>query len=151
MNGKVCNQCPWRRANQGRRHFGSFYTKKNLRRLWNQIRQGGGPQSCHLTDPSHPDHVTAGAHENAKPQECPGSIVLINREFARMADDDGVIDVEGIERYQRERRKGLTQQGLTYWVVSRLNFGGVPFIGGPKIPEVPDDPEVGLPTYLEDA
>ncbi len=148
MNDRACEQCPWRRSNHGRRHKRGFYTKKNARRLWKQIRNGGVAQSCHLTDPSHPDHVEAGANENAKPQECPGSIILINREFAQMADESGEITTELIDAYRKKRRKGLTKSGLFYWVVTRLQMGGVPFFGGPKLPKVPDDPEVGLPDFL---
>ena len=40
-----CSDCPWRIANHGRRHPGGFFRKDNLRRLWNQIRKGGGMQT----------------------------------------------------------------------------------------------------------
>jgi len=143
-----CAQCPWRKSNHGKPHKFGFYTKTNLRRLWGQIRRGGGEQSCHLTDPSHPDHVAVGAKPNAKAQECPGSIIVVSRELSKMATG-GVITEDGLKRYQKERKKGLTKRGLAYWIVSRIQFGGVPMIGGPKFPDVPDDPEVGLPADLE--
>lgn len=150
MNDKACEQCPWRKTNQGKRHFAGFYTKKNLQRLWNQIRKGGGVQSCHLTDPQHPDHVTSGANEKATAQECPGSIVLINRELTVMADEDNYIGPTEIDNYFEKRPKhGLTKSGILYWLVSRIQMGGVPFMGGPKMPEIQDDPEVGLPEFLE--
>lgn len=148
MKTKACAQCPWRKSNQGKKHKFGFYTKANLRRLWNQIRGGGGQQSCHLTDPSHPDHVSVGAKATATAQECPGSIVLISRELKQMADDKGVITVEGMTRYRKERKKGLTKSGLAYWIVSRIQFGGTVF-GGPKFPDIPDDTDVDLPAELE--
>ena len=59
-----CTGCPWRTANHGTPHPGGFYRRTNLRRLWARIRQGGGIQSCHPTDPGHPDHMKfAGAKE----------------------------------------------------------------------------------------
>lgn len=134
-----CEQCPWRLSNHGKRNFGSFYTKANLKRLWNQIRGGGKPQSCHLTDPSHADHITAGAKPGNTPHECPGSVILINREFRLMPNADNVVTPESIDHYLKTRRDGLTRQGIVYWLISRYQMGGVPFIGGPKIPEVNDD------------
>ncbi len=145
---KACAQCPWRLENQGKRHFGSFYSKVNLKRLWNQIRRGGGVQSCHLTDPQHPDHILAGAKPGAEPKECPGSVIVVSRELRRIADKDGVLDNPGLKKYLKERKKfGLTRTGLQYWIMSRIQLGGVPFVGGPKIPDVKDDPEIGLPKW----
>ena len=46
-----CSDCPWRIANHGRRHPGGFFRKDNLRRLWNQIRKGGGMQTCRVRRP----------------------------------------------------------------------------------------------------
>ena len=74
---KMCPRCPWRIANHGKRTPGGFYTKKNLQRLWSQVRRGLKPQSCHMTDPSHPDHVAAGAPLSAQVHECPGSVALV--------------------------------------------------------------------------
>jgi hypothetical protein len=145
---KPCAQCPWRLANQGKRHPGSFYTKANLRRLWGQVRRGGSPQSCHLTDPRHPDHVAAGAKPDATPLECPGSIILIGREFLKIAEGGDTMDVAGVERYLARRRFGLTRSGVRYWVIQRLHLGQVPLLGGPPIPDVDDDPAIGLPPEL---
>jgi len=148
---KPCAQCPWRTANQGKRHFGSFYTKANLRRLWNQIRGGGSAQSCHLTDPSHPDHIKAGAKGTSEAVECPGSVIVIKRELRKMADGNGTIDDVTLAQYKKTRKRGLTKTGILYWVVSRIQFGGVPVVGNAKLPEVDDeDPEIGLPPFLEE-
>lgn len=145
-----CAQCPWRKSNHGKPHKFGFYTKTNLRRLWGQIRGGGKPQSCHLTDPSHPDHVAVGAKPNAKVQECPGAVIVVLREVGKMANAQKVINDEGVSRYLRERKKhGLKKTGILYWVVQRIQMGGVPFIGEEKLPQVNDDPEIGLPEELE--
>lgn len=138
-----CDQCPWRLSNQGKRSPGGFYTKTNLRRLWHQIRTAdqGIAQSCHLTDPQHPDHVAAGAPLNAKPQECPGSVIVVMRELQL------VTELGSVEAYLEARgRRGLTAEGLMFWMIGRYQFGGVPIVGcGPKLPAVADDPEIGLP------
>jgi hypothetical protein len=145
---KPCNQCPWRLENQGKRHSHSFYTKKNLTRLWNLLRRGGAPQSCHMTDPSHPDHLAVGCKETAEARECPGSVILVLREVRQMADENNVVKAKRIEEYRRSRKRGLTQAGLAYWLLARIQLGGVPLIGGPKLPDVEEDDAVGLPVYL---
>ena len=120
-----CAACPWRASNHGKRHEHHFYTKRNLRRLWNQIRRGGRPQSCHPTDPGHPDH---GAKADAEPVECQGSAILVMRELARLKELG-----EDVGAYLAEARstKGLTRDGLLYFVV-RLQFGHVPPPFGPE-------------------
>lgn len=146
-----CAQCPWRLSNQGKRHKFGFYTGANLRRLWNQIRKGGGMQSCHLTDPSHPDHVASGCKETAKARECPGSVIVVVREVKKLAGENNFIDGEGVERYLKLRRKGLTRAGILYWVISRIQMANVPMVGGPPLPDVDvDDPEIGLPAVLRE-
>lgn len=136
----LCGQCPWRRSNHGRRSKGGFYRKDNLRRLWNQIRNGGGQQSCHLTDPSHPDHQAAGAPEDAQPQECPGSLVLIQREIRRMrltaGGPEAEITPEALNRYLKDNPRGISRRGTIYWLVQRLHLGGTPIIGGPAMPKM---------------
>lgn len=131
-----CEHCPWRIANHGKRTPWGFYTKANLRRLWNGIRNGGAPQSCHPTDPSHPDHIAAGAKEGATPQECPGSVILVFREMEKIqALGRGTIDPAAIDRYVQLHRDGLTKRGMMYWIVGRYQFGGT-ILGGPKLPEI---------------
>lgn len=148
---RACEQCPWRLSNHGKRHSGSFYTKANLKRLWNQIRRGGKPQSCHLTDPSHPDHIAAGCKPGAETRECPGSVIVVTREIKRMADENNVVGEGAVKRYLVDRpRHGLTKTGLRYWLIERIQFGGVKFFGGPKFPDVEDDPEIGLPVELRE-
>ena len=109
-----CEQCPWRRDNLGQRHFGGFYTRRNLQRLWNQIRRGGRMQSCHITDASHPDHVKAGAKEGRpKPaEECYGSLVLVQRELRTIAEGKTMETIKGeqIERYLKTKKKEVDAQ-----------------------------------------
>jgi hypothetical protein len=150
MSKTACDQCPWRTGNQGKRHAHGFYTKANLTRLWNQLRKGGQPQSCHVTDPSHPDHVAAGAKPGATARECPGSVVLIKREMRKMADAHRCVSGASVDRYKETRKKGLTKTGILYWVVQRVQLAGQPFFGGDPLPETDDDPAVGLPKYLEE-
>lgn len=150
-----CEHCPWRKSNQGKRTPWGFYKLANLRRLWNQIRGGGAAQSCHPTDPSHPDHVAAGAKPGATPRECPGSVILVLREFAalqKIAAERGsdTIDAQDTKTYLKRRKKGLKRSGLVYWLVSRYQLGGVPVVGGPKLPDVDmDDQAVGFPAAME--
>lgn len=136
----ACEFCPWRVTNHGKKTPWGFYRAANLTRLWNQIRRGGHAQSCHPTDPNHPDHIAAGAKAGATPKECPGSVILVLREMEKLAACGGgngtEITPEGVTAYLREHRDGLTKSGIAYWVVSRYSFGGVPFVGGPKLPEV---------------
>lgn len=146
---KPCDQCPWRRSNHGRRSPGGFYTKKNLRRLWNELRRGGHPQSCHLTDPNHPDHVAAGAPKNAKPQECPGSVVLIVRELLRLAKGGTLVGKQHIDNYLLDRPQGLTRTGLAYWLIQRASPLAGTLLGGRPLPEIEaEDAAVGLPAHL---
>ena len=141
-----CEACPWRKENHGKPHPGGFYTKTNLTRLWNQIRRGGLPQSCHRTDPRHPDHK---APPNAKPQECPGSVILVLREIESMLVGR-LLDTPGIVAYHARRKKGLTKKGILYWAVSRITLGKVPFMGDTPLPPVDlQDKRIALPAYLE--
>jgi hypothetical protein len=150
---KPCAQCPWRLSNHGKRHFGSFYTKANLNRLWNQVRGGGRAQSCHLTDPQHPDHIAAGAKPDAKPRECPGSVILVVREMRKLEKfGGGEITKEAMIAYAKARKKGLTKNGMLYWLIQRVQFGHVPMLGGPPLPSVDEkDMEIGLPEELREA
>ena len=83
-------------------------------------------QSCHPTDPSHPDHQKfAGAKSDAKIQECQGSIILILRELQRASkisghgSKEGVIDGPGIDAYLKIHRRGLKRNGFFYYLLVR--------------------------------
>lgn len=147
---RPCAHCPWRTTNQGKRTPWGFYTAANLRRLWNQIRSGGRAQSCHPTDPSHPDHRAAGAKPGSKPRECPGSVIIVMREIRAMANAERVVTPESMTAYSKRRKGGLKRpHGITYWLIERMQMGGVPFFGGEKLPNIDiNDPEVSLPPAL---
>ena len=120
-----CAECPWRLSNHGRRHPKGWYRATNLRRMWNSMRRGGGFQTCHPTDPTHPEHQTySGARPGSSPQECVGSIVLIGREIrmAQALSEDGEhFDRQGAAEYTRTARKrqGLTTHGMLWSSVWR--------------------------------
>lgn len=48
----ACSACPWRLANQGKRHPDGWYAKANLSRLWSRLRRGEA-MSCHPSDPNN--------------------------------------------------------------------------------------------------
>lgn len=147
---QACQQCPWRIENQGKPSPGGFYTKANLTRLWRQLRGGGHPQSCHLTDPSHPDHLIAGCRPDSKPQECTGSVILVRRELNFLASlgTDGVIDDDAVKTYLKQRKNGLKRLGIVYWLIERIAWADRPFFGKTKLPEIQDDPAIGLPKHI---
>lgn len=134
----MCPQCPWLRSNHGKKTKYGFYTKRNLNRLWNEIRGGGGGQSCHLTDSRHPDHIAAGAPTGAQMHECPGAIALVYRETLKIqliAGLDVPIEKEHIDAYLRDNPKGLKFTGILYWVVTRMALGGTP-MGNERMPAI---------------
>lgn len=143
----VCEQCPWRLANQGRPHPLGLYTKRNLTRLWNLIRRGT-PQSCHLAGPTRPGHAEAGCPPDPNVRECPGSVILVLREVRLLANGGGST-AGSLDRYLKRRRRGLTRNGAGYWLSGRYLFGGIPHIGAGELPEVDvDHAGVALPEYL---
>ena len=132
---RLCEQCPWRKSNHGKRHKDGFYTKKNLRRLWAEIKRGDGIQTCHLTDPSHPMHVTAGAPITATPHECAGSLALVARELNKLQDliEEGHEDAYKV--YKKQNPRGLSREGFFGWTIrigdkSNLATEAVPTIDG---------------------
>lgn len=122
-----CAQCPWRTSNHGKRHPDGWFTITNRKRLWAQLRRGEA-MTCHPTDPENPlpagtravpDHVTT--------RECAGAIILQQRELDILQRE-----YPDFRAYRRARPMGLTRDGFAS-MVSRLLFGGVPVIGGPKV------------------
>ena len=130
---RMCEQCPWRRSNHGKRHKDGFYTKKNLRRLWAEIKSGGGAQTCHLTDPSHPMHVAAGAPLTATPHECAGSLALVSREIEKLEALIAEGHEDAYKVYRKQNPRGLTQEGFFYWIIRIQDIGNVVTHGVPTI------------------
>lgn len=144
---KACASCPWRLANQGSKpdpH--GFYTKANLKRLWDGLRNGAR-MSCHPTDPRMAEFSGYEALADREvAHECAGSLVLTQREVMRFQDlahanpdSDRVLAM-----YRKRHPNGMTREGLVA-IVERHVFGGTP-LGGVKMSK-PDlgDPEVGYP------
>lgn len=146
----ACGACPWRLANQGVPHPGGWYTKANLRRLWNGLRRGVR-MSCHPTDPDM-TWSDCSCHEPPPPgtatRECAGALILIQREMAHL---QVVLEAGGsFADYQREHPMGLTKRGAATHANAML-FGGVPFVGGGLQMAQPDldDDGVGYPPLGE--
>ena len=122
-----CNECPWRLENHGRRQADGRYTRRNLKRLWNKIRRGGGQQSCHPTDPRDPRHQRNAGNPI---QECFGSAIMVSREitFAASLDPKAPnLGPEGINAYVKasKERHGLTREGLMYHTMRLLLTGSL--------------------------
>jgi len=150
MRAVACDQCPWRKVNQSKRHKFGFFTQANLKRLWNGLRKGN-PMSCHKTDTGHPDHVACGA-KGDKPKECAGSIIVIRQELQMIANwNDNTVTDDGIIEYKKRfKQSRITVVGFMYWVFERIQMAGVPIIGGKKLPEVDhSDEAIGLPESLK--
>lgn len=107
---KPCQACPWRISNQGKRHPGGWYTKKNLARLWAGMRRGER-MTCHPTDETNPlppgfDPVP----EHVEVHECAGALVLKQREFMRA--QEVVLRTGSFAEYRRASPRGITQDGM---------------------------------------
>lgn len=129
-NPKPCAHCPWRLSNAGRENQHGFYTKSNLRRLWNGLRKGNR-MTCHPTDPHMSGfagyEVTAGREVT---HECAGAAIMVQRELHHFQECAKAAEAEsrddGFARYKRLRGgAAMTRDGLIY-AVQVLLFGHVP-------------------------
>jgi hypothetical protein len=135
-----CQACPWRLANQGRRHPGGWYTAANLRRLWAGLRRGED-MSCHPTDPANP--VPDGWRQvppDTRTRECAGALILKQREVMVLQEVYG----SDPRAYRRGRPHGLTSQGVLA-VVERAIFGGGPIGGIVMTRPNLNEPGIGYP------
>lgn len=127
-----CSACPWRTENQGTPHPHGFYSKANLRRLWNGLKRGER-MTCHPTDPAMAEfegyEKTA---ERERTHECAGAQTLIQRELAYFGQaakdvDAGRAPGPAFNLYKMRRgRAAMTRAGLAEHVSAAL-FGGTPF------------------------
>lgn len=77
---RVCDTCPWRVVNHGKRHPGGWYRIANLRRLWAGLRSGRAPgMICHSTDPKNVDYGGCAPVKPGKESECGGALYLMIR------------------------------------------------------------------------
>ncbi len=124
---RVCETCPWLRKNHGLKHPAKWYTKGNIKRLWNGLRTANAPgMVCHSTDPDNADY---GGKGNVRPdfrkQECAGALILV------------IQNVNAVSAgLPQPNQPPLTKAGLAHYV-SRYLFGG--------LPAVEDRKDVGLP------
>lgn len=145
MEGMIspCAHCPWRKSNHGKPHPHGWYSRKNLRRLWIGLRTGRAPgMTCHPTDTDN--LVPEGSlqvPEGTEKKECAGALLLITRELRLLEKDPkGYI--------KANRGRGLTKDGIAWWALARCQFANVPHVGGPPIPIIEEDSDIGLPDHV---
>lgn len=144
---RACADCPWRKSNQGKRHPHGWFSKKNLRRLWNGIRTGNAPgMTCHPTDTGIvvPEAWPVQAKPGTTTKECAGALLLVQRELRSMEQP---ITPASVDAYKARRRGGLTNSGILWWAVSRCALANTP-LGGPSMPVIDEDPEIGFEDML---
>ena len=120
---KVCDSCPWLRANHGKPHPAKWYSLANLRRLWNGLRRGKAPgMICHSSDPRSEEYgSTIAVKSNNKPRECAGALVLVIKHINEVNRDTWPV-------YRTKwGRFGISLCGLRVWV-ERYIFGGIPSV-----------------------
>jgi hypothetical protein len=75
---RVCATCPFLIANHGKPHPAKWYSRGNIRRLWNGLRTGDAPgMICHSSDHNNAEY---GGKGNVKPgveQDCAGALLLL--------------------------------------------------------------------------
>lgn len=123
---RACSACPWRLSNQGRPvdpH--GFYTKANLKRLWDGLRTGEAPgMTCHPTDPRMAEwEGYEGTAARDETKVCTGHLLLLMREMRRFEKSVHEVEAEAaagvklrrgeaVRRYRRGRPAALTLEGL---------------------------------------
>ena len=140
-----CAECPWRTKNQGKRHPDGWYSRANLKRLWNKLRRGE-MMSCHPTDPRNPvsDKALAGgsikAKEGAQVRECAGALILQQRElmiYQEVAHQHENDPQQSMPAYRQARPRGLTKDGFQA-MIERYLVGGSVMGGGKPVMHTPD-------------
>lgn len=136
-----CATCPWRRENHGKPHADGWYDPKNLRRLWNGIRQGE-QMICHATDPESIDY--GGDREVSPGHEriCVGALALVQA-HVEVIEKIAKGLPEGQRTLWRDYRKvasvpnlRMTMRGV-HAHAERIIFGGV--FGGVPVPRTLTD------------
>lgn len=136
MSRQACRTCPWRLENQGRPSPGGWFTKANLRRLWDKLRRGE-QMSCHYTDARVAECDPPPGYRPPPPGgeilECVGALVLQQREVMYFQD------VRDLRLYRKAHPMGMTRGGFAR-LVERLFFGGTPLGGRPvERPDLNDE------------
>lgn len=111
---QACRECPFRRSNTDREHYGNQYSTEEFTRLWRAIAVEGKLFECHLTDTDHPVPPESQAMGYKKPvdigarRECAGSVALIRREIRLAMAYNEHAD------YIRDRPTGLSEQAFRH-------------------------------------
>lgn len=112
---RVCDTCPWRKANHAKEHPAGWYRISNLRRLWAGLRSGKAPgMICHSTDPANKEY---GGNADIAPgheAECGGALMLVIRNF------------QAVNAGQPQPiRPPFTRRGAAHWIERHLFGGGI--------------------------
>lgn len=124
-----CSACPWRTENHGKPHPDGWFTARNRERLWTQMKTGER-MSCHPTDPDNPLPPGAPPVKATETHECAGVLILFQREAVKIQSFPAP---HAFRLYRKAHPRGLTKAGVAV-LISRTVFGGVPMVGGPKMP-----------------
>lgn len=128
---RICDTCPWVRANQGKRHPAGWYRLSNLRRLWNGLRTGRAPgMICHSTDPENKEYGGCADIKPGHEAECGGAMALIARNLNALN-----------AKQPQPVQPPLTRTGIAHWVERYIFGGGLPTIESKFNPET----EIGVP------
>lgn len=130
---RPCATCPWRGQVRAKPEFAAietthegettkWYSLKNLRRLWKQLRDGDH-MSCHATDEQNPrPDGWKPVPTDTKAKVCIGALILAQREVMRFQHACHV-QKPGIVLYRKTHPKGLSKVGVRV-LVSEFLFGG---------------------------
>ncbi len=147
---RPCAHCPWRTTNQRRKDRHGFYRLANLRRLWDELRDGER-MTCHPTDPAMAEFE---GYENTvgrrRTRECAGALVLIQRELMRV--DAATRQAKaagrrnGLARYRTTvGKRAMTREGIAAHLWTML-AGRTPLCGGVEVRLVDlNEPDIAMP------
>lgn len=119
---RVCETCPWLTKNHGRKHHAGWYTKANLKRLWNGLRSGDCPGVvCHSTDPAR---VLYGGVTPVSPgtekRQCAGALLVIFKHMNEISKSKPWV-------YKANHPLPMKRSGIAHWV-QRYLFGNLPVV-----------------------
>lgn len=84
---RICDTCPWRVVNHGKRHAAGWYRLSNLKRLWAGLRSGRAPgMICHSTDPKNVEYGGVAPIKPGHESECGGALYLLIRNMNAVAE-----------------------------------------------------------------
>lgn len=119
---RVCETCPWLTKNQGRKHKAGWYTKSNLKRLWNGLRSGACPGIvCHSTDADRMDYgADKPVPEGTEKRPCAGALLVVYthmNQISKLSPSD----------YKALHPLPLKRPAIAHWV-QRYLFGNLPVV-----------------------